>query len=522
MPSDTASEKQARPFSMSRTGRAAFHRRLKLPEALRRTWKSALPPVDVANGCAPSLSVNRPSERGQLCPREPAPNDSRTWLSALVSAGGSWFLLIFCSTLSGAALAAERPGRSSIVLPRNPSVIFIVAEGLGYGQLACYGQKLIQTPNLDRMAAEGVRFTDYYVGSSACPASRYALMTGLHAHRNSTQETNAHGLRAKDWTVASMLKQAGYSTAVFGVWTLGGAGSEGAPLKKGFDQWFGFLDPNHALEAYPVFLWRNDEKMRIPKNDGGKKAIYANDFFTQAAVNFIRLNVKRPFFLYLAYALPDPKAGLSNVTPYGGEKWSQPNKTVAAMITRMDKDIGAILSQLKELRIDQDTAVFFTSDHGPDACDGYEPEFFQSSGPYRGGSNDLFEGSIRVPLIARWPGHIKTNVVSSRLAAAWDLVPTAVEIANMSPPPGVDGVSLMPLLRGERVREREPFYWELQTRTNMAQAIRSGDWKALRHTAQSSVELHDLKNDPGERSNVAEANPGIVAQLSELMTKGGQ
>ncbi len=429
------------------------------------------------------------------------------------------WLLASCSTLSGIAIAADLPRRTPIVLPRNPSVILIIAEGLGYGQLGCYGQTFIQTPNLDRMAAEGVRFTDYYAGSPLCPASRYALMTGLRATHNPNQGIHSGVLGAKDWTVASMLKQAGYTTAAFGTWALGDSGSEGTPSRKGFDESFGFLDQTHAMEAHPVFLWRNGSRMNLPQNEGDKKAIYANDFFTQAAVNFIQSNVKKPFFLYLAYALPEHKEGLPNVTPYGGEKWSQANKTRAAMITRLDKDVGILLGKLKDLRMDRNTAVFFTSDHGPGAHEGKEPELFRSTGPYRGGNGNLFEGSIRVPLIARWPAQIKAGGVIVHPAAAWDIAPTAVEIANMGSPTGVDGVSLMPLLRGGRVKNREPFYWELPSKTNRVQAIRSGHWKAVREDPQGPLQLYDLRHDPGERQSVAEANPEIAAQLNELIAK---
>ncbi len=422
--------------------------------------------------------------------------------------------------LTGPALPAERPRRLPIVLPRAPNVILVVAEGLGFGHLGCYGQKLIKTPNLDRMAAEGVRFADYYAGGATCRESRYCLLTGRRAPRASTNDIHTPHLKAKDWTMASMLKQAGYSTAVFGTWLIGSKDSGTAPTQKGFDEWFGFLDPSHALEAYPKFLWRNDIKVGIPKNESGAKAVYANDFFIQAALNFVRLNAKKPFFLLLSFSNPDPETGLASNAPYGGEKWPAKNKSTAAMITRMDSNVGALLAQLKELRIDQHTAVFFISDHGPLDVEKNQADLFQSTGSFRWDGGDLSEGNIRVPLIAHWPGRFQTNRVSSNPAAVWDLVPTVVEIANMSAPPEGLGASLLPDLRGEKVRDRGPLLWQLQNGTNLVHAVRSGPWKGVRRGGLAPIELYDLRSDPGERHNVAETNPERAAQLEELIKRG--
>ncbi|HKS37383.1 MAG TPA: arylsulfatase, partial [Verrucomicrobiae bacterium] len=321
----------------------------------------------------------------------------------------------------------------------KPNIIFILADDLGYGDLGCYGQKKIKTPNLDRLAAEGMRFTQCYAGSTVCAPSRASLMTGRHTGHARIRGNERVPLKPEDVTVAETLKPLGYATGIIGKWGLGNEGTTGIPNKQGFDEWFGYLDQVHAHNYYPDHLWRNEGQWSLAANAGGKKGEYTHDFFTRAALNFLKMNQKQPFFLYLAYTIPHANNELGRKTgngmetpgdaPYSGEQWPQPEKNKAAMIARLDGDIGKILNRLKELKLDQDTVIFFSSDNGPHREGGVDPKFFESSGPLRGIKRDLYEGGIRVPMIARWPGRIKAGALSDQVWAFWDFLPTAAELA---------------------------------------------------------------------------------------------
>ncbi|HYE31329.1 MAG TPA: arylsulfatase, partial [Methylomirabilota bacterium] len=306
----------------------------------------------------------------------------------------------------------------------KPNIIFILADDLGYGDLACYGNKRIKTPNLDRMAQEGMRFTSAYAGSTVCAPSRSALMTGQHTGHTRIRGNARVPLLPEDVTVAEVLKQNGYKTALVGKWGLGEADTTGVPNEQGFDYFFGYLNQRHAHNYYPTFLWRNKEKVKlsniVPMEDeesagvATEKKEYTHDLFAEEALKWVTENSKSPFFLYLAFTIPHSnneakQQGMEvpSDEPYTNESWPQPEKNKAAMITRMDRDVGRLLAKLKDLAIDDNTIVFFTSDNGPHKEGGNDPNFHQSSGPLRGIKRAMYEGGIRVPMIVRWPGKVK-------------------------------------------------------------------------------------------------------------------
>lgn len=419
---------------------------------------------------------------------------------------------------------------------RKPNIIFILADDLGYGDLGCYGQSKIKTPNIDKLAREGTRFTDCYAGSTVCAPSRCALMTGLHTGHNRIRGNGARlALAAEDLTVAELLQKAGYRTGLVGKWGLGDEGSTGTPGKKGFDDFIGYLNQTHAHDYYTDHLFRHDAKTgfdgreELPENRADKKGLYVPDLFTMAATNFVRLNKPdqsngyRPFFLYLAYIIPHAndeegqRSGngmqVPSDAPYANESWPQVEKNKAAMITRMDADIGKLLELLQKLKIDDNTIVFFASDNGAHKEGGVDPKFFQSSGRLRGIKRDLYEGGIRVPMIARWPGKIKSGQISNQIWAFWDFLPTVAEIAGVKAPEKIDGISMLPALLGQTQTNQHDFlYWEFHER-GFQQAARMGDWKAVRLQVDQKLELYDLKMDISEKDNVAEKNPEVVAKF---------
>jgi arylsulfatase A-like enzyme len=429
--------------------------------------------------------------------------------------------------LTATAPAAE-PAR------RPPNIIFILADDLGYGDLGCYGQKQIQTPHLDRMAAKGMRFTQAYAGSTVCAPSRCALMVGQHTGHCLIRGNARVPLRPEDRTVAEVLKEAGYTTGLVGKWGLGEPDSTGVPNRQGFDYFFGFLNQHHAHNYYPDYLWRNEEKVPLPGNVIGKvdnvaeqRGQYAHDLFAREALAFVEKHRAKPFFLYLAYTIPHANNertrfdGNGNEVPsdapYADRPWPQPEKNKAAMITRLDADIGRLFARLKDLQIDENTIVFFSSDNGPHREGGNKPEFFQSSGPLRGIKRDLYEGGIRVPMLARWPGKVKAGAVSDHAWAFWDFLPTAAELAGVNAPEGIDGLSIAPTLLGNTGQKSHPYlYWEFHERGSK-QALRFGDWKAVRLQPGGPVELYNVKADVGEQQNVAAKHPDVIARAEAYL-----
>lgn len=415
--------------------------------------------------------------------------------------------------------------------PRKPNIVFIHADDLGYGDLSCYGQKKFQTPNLDRMAAEGIRFTQYYAGNTVCAPSRCALMTGYHMGHAYIRGNAEIPLRPEDVTVAKVLKGAGYATAVIGKWGLGLADNSGRPDKQGFDYSFGYLDHKHAHRQYTDHLFRNGEKVPLDEKD------WSNDLFTKESEAFIEKSKAGPFFLYLNYTDPHaelwvPEDSLEEFKGKFPEKpWvsgggdapgakgyrsqQTPHAAFAAMVTRMDKGVGRILEQIKRLGLDENTLVFFTSDNGPHREGGADPDFFDSNGPLRGIKRDLTEGGIRVPMIARWPGKVKPGV-SEFVWAHWDFLPTAAELAGAKAPEGIDGISVVPTLYGKEQKPHEYLYWEFHER-GFDQALRMGDFKAVRNGLGEPLQVYDLKNDVGETNNIAGQNAELVAKMEALL-----
>jgi len=424
--------------------------------------------------------------------------------------------------------------------PRRPSIVMILADGLGYGDLGCYGQTQVKTPNLDQLASEGLRFTSFYAGSSSSAPSFGSLMTGWHTGHAWVRGGSDLPLPPDGQTIAQILKQAGYYTGLVGQWGLGDQNSTGVPHKQGFDDFVGFLTRAHAEDYYTDHLWRYDPRtttngeveIDFPENQGGKKGLYMQNMFTAAAGNFVRIhqpsrfNHYRPCFLCLSYTIPRAnneearRTGNGMQVPNDGsfsdQPWRQPEKNRAAMITRLDLDIGTLMDKLKALKMDTNTVVIFTSLNGPSKEGGVDPKFFQSSGPFRGVKGDLYEGGIRVPLIVRWPAEVKPGQVSEPWAF-WDLLPTAAEIARAEAPKAIDGISMLPTLLGKtQTNQHEFFYWETHEK-GFQQAARMGEWKAVRRQAGAPLELYNLKTDPGEKENVAAANPKVVARLEEVL-----
>jgi arylsulfatase A-like enzyme len=422
--------------------------------------------------------------------------------------------------------------------PRRPNIVLVLADNLGYGVLGCYGQPQLLTPNLDRMAGEGIRFTQAYVGGIVCTPSRCALMTGLHTGHARLRGNKAEisggrfrggevALETDDFTVAEVLKRAGYATGICGKWGMGGAGTTGHPNDQGFDEWFGYLDQLHAHNFYPQHLLENRREVFLLGNLGGSKKEYSHDLFTERGLEFVRRRRDRPFFLTLAYVVPAMDNELYRHTgigvevpdhgPYADKPWTKQQKGFAAMVARLDRDVGRLLALLKELDLDQDTIVLFTSDNGPLREAGHDPSFFGDSGRLRGVIRDLYEGGIRVPLIVRWPARIKPEQVSDHICAHWDFLPTAAEIAGVEPPPGLDGISFLPALLGRPQRQHEHLYWEFHEQ-GFSQAVRMGDWKGVRLRARSRpIELYNLRSDPGEERDIAGQLPEIVSTIAGIM-----
>jgi len=407
-----------------------------------------------------------------------------------------------------------------------PNVIFILADDLGYGDLGCYGQKVIQTPQIDRLAAEGVRFTQFYSGSTVCAPARCCLMTGLHTGHAHVRGNKRVPLRPADVTVAEIFKRAGYTTGIVGKWGLGEPDTTGIPNRQGFDSWFGYLNQRNAHNYYPPFLWKNRQKYPLDGNRDGGRNQYSHDLFTQDALAFLERCQDRPFFLYLAYTIPHANNELGRKSgdgmevpdygPYADRDWPTPQKGQAAMITRMDRDIGRIMARLEALGLDRRTLVMFTSDNGPHADGGVDPEFFDSNGPLRGIKRHLYEGGIRVPMIARWPGKLEEGRVSEQVWAMWDFLPTMAELVGVDPAAGLDGISMLPALLGKPQRDHEFLYWEFHERQS-PQAVRMGDWKAVRTGLDGKLELFDLTKDIGERHDVAGEHPETVAKIEAYL-----
>lgn len=431
--------------------------------------------------------------------------------------------LSLLAVLSGSPASADASNP-----PRKPNIIFILADDLGYGDLGCYGQTKIKTPNLDKLASQGLRLTQAYAGSTVCAPSRCALMTGKHTGHCTIRGNAQIALSKGEVTVASLLKAAGYATGLIGKWGLGDPGSSGYPDLQGFDEFFGYSNQTHAHNYYPDYLWRNRNKVALDNTVKAgvatSKKTYSHDLFAKESLDFVRKHKDHPFFLYLALTIPhaNNEAGKNGMEvpsdePYSKEPWPQNQKNHAAMITRMDRDIGALMDLLRELGIDDNTIVIFSSDNGPHQEGGNDPTFFRSSGVLRGIKRSLHEGGIRVPMIVRWPGQVPAGKTSDQICAFWDFLPTVAELVGEKTPANIDGVSMVPTLlgRGEQ-KQHEYLYWEFYE-GGFKQGVRAGDWKVIHDKFAGTFELYNLKEDLSERNDVAAGNPEVVARIQNYL-----
>lgn len=433
-------------------------------------------------------------------------------------------------TLGAMLLLAGLPGTGAAERP--PNIIWIMADDLGYGDLGCYGQETLRTPNIDRLAAEGMRFTQAYAGSTVCAPSRSVLMTGLHTGHCDVRGNKLVPLKDETVTVAEVLRDAGYATAMFGKWGLGEPGTTGLPNRQGFDTWFGYLNQKNAHNFYPEYLWSNEEKFPLPENADGAAGRYTHDLFTERALDWLEERAAgeagqaHPFFLYLPYTVPHANNELGAATgdgmevpdygPYADRDWPAPEKGFAAMVHRLDRDVARIIAALKAHEIDDSTIVFFTSDNGPHHEGGHSDTFFKSSGPLRGSKRDLYDGGIRVPMIVRWPGRIPSGTVSDYVWSFADFLPTAAELAGAACPAGLDGISILSELTGGGADRTPRFlYWEFHER-GFTQGVRYGPWKAFRDNG-APLELYNVESDAAEAVDVAAEHPEVVARIEEWL-----
>ena len=437
---------------------------------------------------------------------------------------------------------------TAITAPK-PNVIWIMADDLGYGDLGCFGQKVIATPNLDQMAAEGMRFTHFYSGATVCAPSRSVLMTGQH-HGHTRVRGNAgrknpsaQALQAEDVTVAKVMQQAGYRTKLVGKWGLGDVGEaeSGLPRKQGFDEFFGFLNQTHAHNHYPDYLWRNESRENLanvvtPVGDGGggyatEAKVYADDLFAEEAIQFVKANKSQPFFLYWSMVVPHANnersrelkngAEVPDYGPYAEKDWPDPDRGQAAMISRLDGYVGRMLTTLRDEGLAANTLVIFTSDNGPHNESNHNLARFSPSGPFTGIKRSLTDGGIRVPMIAWWPGKVQPNSASSHVAYFGDWMATVAELAQTQAPPNCDSISFVPTLLGESAKQlkHEFLYWEFHEGGFKQAALFEGRWKGIRKdAADAPIALYNLQNDVAEKTDVAAQQPEIARKISEYLT----
>lgn len=468
--------------------------------------------------------------------RSPITESQRTRRSGL--AGLALLSLVTCT----APPTASRARQSD-----TPNIVLIVADDLGWGELGSYGQSRISTPHLDRMAREGMRLTQFYAGAPVCAPSRCVLMTGLdstHATIRDNEEVQPEGqapIYGADQTIAEVLDPAGYTSGCFGKWGLGYPGSEGDPLAQGFERFYGYNCQRHAHNFYPRYLWNQDRKVTLAGNDRGITGKqYSHDLIEGAALDFIRDNRGGPFFCYVPFTIPHlalqvPQESLAEYSgrwdeaPYSGKSYlphAEPRAAYAAMIGHMDRSVGRILALLSELDLEKDTLVLFTSDNGPTHLEAQvDCQFFDSTAGLRGLKGSVFEGGLRVPLIARWPGRIPADSVSAHISAFQDLLPTLAEVARQPAPRDLDGISFLPTLLGEAEQaEHEALRFDFPGYGGQ-QAVRSGRWKAVRRGLKRDPdarwELYDLETDPAESKDLASERPKVVAELAERIEEPG-
>lgn len=439
----------------------------------------------------------------------------------------------------------------------KPNIIYILADDLGYADVGIYGQTKFDTPNIDKLAKEGMLFTQHYAGSTVCAPSRSVLLSGMHTGHTSIRGNKEyipegqHPMSANTYTIPEMLKEADYTTGAFGKWGLGFVGTEGDPNNQGFDEFYGYNCQRQAHRYYPEHLWHNDKKVMLEGNEGFKETNnYASYLIHDKAIEFMKKNKDKPFFMFYPNVAPHaelivPEAELKRYqgkyeeTPYvnkreganyGDENFEvkyytsqpEPRATFAAMVALLDQQVGDIVEKLKELGLEKNTIIVFSSDNGPHKEGGADPDFFNSNGKLRGYKRDLYEGGIRVPMIVKWPGKVKSNSTSEHISAFWDIMPTFAEVSGGKLVENIDGISFLPELLNKEQKEHDYMYWEFHEQGGK-KAVRKGKWKAVKlhcfNEAKTTIELYDLSNDIGEENNIATAHPEIVKELSEIMEK---
>lgn len=431
-----------------------------------------------------------------------------------------------------------------------PNIVYILADDLGYGDLSCYGQTRFSTPNIDRLSREGIRFTSHYTGCTVSAPSRSSLMTGLHTghtpirgNKNWQPEGN-WPLPAGTFTIGNMLRAQGYVTGAFGKWGLGYVDTEGDPQKQGFDEFYGYNCQTLAHNYYPDHLWHNHEKIILHENDSSKNGAYSPDLIHKAALEFIRNNKNKPFFLFYPTTIPHAElfakdeyvekfrgkfvpekafSGVDNGPSFRvGGYGSQPEShaAFAAMVTELDDYVGEILAEIKKLGLEDNTIVMFASDNGPHLEGGADPDYFNSNGEFRGYKRDMYEGGIRTAFIAKWPGHIAKGATSDHVSAFWDVLPTFAEISGAKIPDSIDGISFLPALTGKEQKRHDYLYWEFHEQGGKA-AVRMDKWKAIKLNIDDSTntrtELYDLSVDPSETKDIADSNKDMVSKIEKLM-----
>ena len=445
----------------------------------------------------------------------------------------------FQLTIGLAASLVSMPALKSKNI-QKPNIIYILADDLGYGDLSCYGQKHFNTPNIDRMAQNGIKFNHFYAGSALSAPSRCSLMTGKHTghaqiRANFSVSNDRVVLRREDVTIPELLKKAGYNTGMFGKWGLGEMGTQGTPIKKGFDEFFGYINQKDAHFYYYPKLQKNEEDFIIPENQNGNRGVYTQDLIHQKAKEYIRNQAKsgKPFFAYLAYIPPHaeldvPEDDLSKYrgkfteTPFaeapgkGYRAQPEPFAAFCGMITRLDRQVGEIIALVNELKLNKNTIIVFTSDNGPHEEGGANPEFFNSNGGLRGIKRDLYDGGIRAPMIVKWDGVIKPKQQTNHIAANYDIMPTICEAANIAIPTDCDGYSFLPLLKGKKQATKHKYlYWELGEKSPYKQAVRFGEYKGVRYGTQKPIQIFNIINDPKESTDLASSRPDLVETVSE-------
>lgn len=470
-------------------------------------------------------------------------------------------LLLSCISIISCKTEGKSSGSNkgvNIAVVREPSdkpnIIYILADDLGYGDLSVYGQKKFNTPHIDKLAAQGMLFTQHYSGSTVCAPSRSALMTGMHTGHTVVRgnyEIRPEGqypIPDDTYTLAERLKEAGYATGAFGKWGLGYPGSEGDPNFQGFDTFYGFNCQMIGHNYYPYHLWSNQDSIVLPGNSGSHKGDYAPNLIHEKTLQFIKDNKDRPFFAYVPTIIPHAELVVPEEihrqysgkfepeTPYIGTdsgpgykigrygSQAEPHAAFVGMVRLLDQQVGEIVKMVDELGIADNTIIVFTSDNGPHKEGGADPDYFDSNGPFKGYKRDLYEGGIRVPMIVKWPKKIAEGSKTDHISAFWDVFPTVVDLVGGEKMEGLDGISFLPTILGDKARQEiHPYlYWEFHEMGGR-QAVRMGNWKAVKYNVlenpDADMELYDLSKDVGEENNVATEYPNIIKEMKQILNE---